>query len=208
MPYAAVNGVSLFFEAGGQGQPLVYVHGGFAGLSTVLPEPEAMAWSWEHDLAGASQFVTYDRLGCARSSSPEGGYDLVTQARDLAGLLAHLSITTAHIIGSSAGGPIAFTFAALFPQMTRSLVLTGTAIDLFPPGEPDSDLVRRHLVILERDGPEAAFDQRPAGVEVSFNELWDEKEAAARGTLDTWSPAPQRYPTRKRYPPTPLSSRL
>src|SRR5205814_175495 len=101
-------------------------------------------------------------------------------------------IEAAHVIGSSAGGPIAFTFAAIYPKRLRSLVLVGTAIDLFPAGEPGSDEVRRQLVVLARDGAEAAFDQRPAGVEVSFNELWDEPEAVARGALEAYHAAVQR----------------
>ena len=42
------------------------------------------------------------------------------------------------------------------------------------------------LGILERDGAEAAFDQRPSAVEVTYGELWDEAEARARGTLDEY----------------------
>ena len=127
-----------------------------------------------------------------RSSSPDGGYDLTNQARDLAGLLDDLHIKAAHIIGSSAGGPIVLTFAALYPRRVRSLVLVGTAIDLFPMGEPGSDEVRRQLVVLARDGEEAAFDQRPPSVEFSFNELWDEPEAIARGMLEAYRARVQR----------------
>ncbi len=128
MPRAQVHNCDLYYEVAGQGPTVVYVHGGFAGLDTVLRDAKAQAWSWEHDFAAALRFISYERRGCARSSSPDNGYDLVQQARDLAGLLEHLQLDSAHIIGSSAGGPIAFTFAALCPRRTRSLVLTGTAI--------------------------------------------------------------------------------
>jgi pimeloyl-ACP methyl ester carboxylesterase len=156
MSYATINDCQLYYEAAGGGPAAIYVHGGFARLDTVLRDPEEQACGWEHDFARACHFIAYDRRGCARSSSPVGGYDLVTQARDLAGLLDHLHIDAAHVIGSPAGGPIALTFAALYPARTRSLILTGTAIDLFPPGEPGSEEVRRQLVVLERDGAAAA----------------------------------------------------
>ncbi len=202
MPYITANGCELYFEEAGQGSPAVYVHGGFAGLDTVLRDAEAQAWNWELDFAAACHFVAYDRRGCARSSSSDSGYDLVNQARDLAGLLDHLAINRAHVIGSSAGGPIAVIFAALYPLRTRSLVLTGTAIDLFPVGDPDAGEVRRQLIVLERDGAAAAFVRRPSGVEVTFNELWDEPEAVARGTLDAYRARVERNREQARQLPT------
>lgn len=183
MPYATVNQIQLYYQEAGEGTPIVYIHGGFAGLDTVLREN---AWDWERNFSAFFRFITYDRRGCARSDSPDTGYDLVTQARDLAGLLDVMDIPTAHIMGSSAGGPIAMYFAALYPQRTRSIILVGTAPDIFPVGEPGSDAVRNQLVILEREGADAAFDLRPAGIEVTFNELWDEPEAIARGKLDLY----------------------
>jgi pimeloyl-ACP methyl ester carboxylesterase len=186
MPYASMSDCTLYYETGGTGTPVVYIHGGFASLDTLLRDLTPNQWGWEYDFAASFSFVSYDRRGCYRSSSPETGYDLWTQVRDLTDLLDHLHIETVHLIGSSAGGPIALLFAATQPQRTRSLILVGTALDLFPAGEPGSDVVRQHLAILERDGADRAFDQRPAEVEVTFSELWDHTEAKARGTLDEY----------------------
>jgi pimeloyl-ACP methyl ester carboxylesterase len=186
MPKATVNGCELYYETGGAGAAVVYVHGGFAGLDTVLRDLATDSWDWERDFAEQFHFITYDRRGCYRSSSPDSGYDLANQARDLASLLEQLEISAAHIIGSSAGGPIAILFAAQWPERVRSLVLVGTALDLFPRGETGSDTVRQHLALLDREGAEAAFDLRPPGVEVTFGELWDQAEAEARGTLDEY----------------------
>ncbi|GIT13569.1 MAG: hypothetical protein CM1200mP35_03890 [Chloroflexota bacterium] len=41
-------------------------------------------------------------------------------------LLAHLGISQVHILGSSAGGPIAMKFALEHPEMTQSLLLVNT----------------------------------------------------------------------------------
>lgn len=183
MPYLSINDCALYYEMAGEGSPVVYVHGGFASLDTTLRDLTPYNWDWEHDFAAQFRFIAYDRRGCYRSSSPESGYDLQTQARDLAGLLDGLEIPAAHLIGSSAGGPISILFAVLWPQRVLSLALVGTALDLFPVGEPGSDTVREHIALLEQVGAEAAFDQRPAEVEVTFAELWDHREAAGRGTL-------------------------
>ena len=193
MPYATIPDCDLYYETGGEGTPVVYIHGGFASLDTVLHNLKPFDWEWERDFASEFYFITDDRRGCYRSSSPDTGYDLRSQVDDLTGLLNHLQITTAHIIGSSAGGPIALLFAATQPQRTRSLILVGTALDLFPADEPGSDIVRHHLTILERDGVEAAFDRRPSEVEVTFGELWDQAEAIARGSLDAYLERQQQW---------------
>jgi pimeloyl-ACP methyl ester carboxylesterase len=186
MPTLSLPDAMLFFQERGDGSPAVYVHGGFASLATLLYDAQEAGWTWEHDLAAQFRFITYDRRGCASSSLAATGYDLDTQAADLAALLDYLGLVSAHIIGSSAGGPIALTFAARRPSCVRSLVLVGTALDLFPRGEPGSDAVREHLRILKSDGPEAAFDARPPEVEVTFAELWDHTEATARGELEAY----------------------
>lgn len=184
MPLLTLTDAALYYETGGAGPPAVYIHGGFVSLATTFYDD--LDWSWEHDVATRFQFITYDRRGCYRSSVPLAGYDLATQAADLAALLDALGMDSAHIIGSSAGGPIALTFASRWPERVRSLALVGTVLELFPPDDPTSQIVRRHIAILEQEGPEIAFDHRPPEVEVTFQELWDHTEAAARGELDSY----------------------
>lgn len=186
MPKTMIDGFELYYEDAGTGAPVVYVHGGFASLDTTLGDPVALGWTWENDFAGEFHFITYDRRGCYRSACPEDGYALADQAHDLHTLLEHLQVNSAHVIGSSAGGHIALTFAATQPERVRSLILVGTGLNLFPRGERVSDLIREQVELLEREGAEAAFDRRPAGVEVSLGVLWEPEEMAERGTLDEY----------------------
>ena len=58
MAYAKLADCELYYQSEGQGAPVVYVHGGFAGLDTVLRENE---WDWENYFPAHCQFVTYDR---------------------------------------------------------------------------------------------------------------------------------------------------
>ena len=187
MPAIAVNGLEMYYQVAGCGEPVVYVHGGFPSLESVLLDlpRDGTDWGWEHDFADHFQFVSYDRRGCYRSACPEDGYGLLDMAGDLEGLLDELRIPSVHLIGSSAGGPIAIAFAATRVHRTRSLTLTGTASILFPPDDITKVVVEQTDYLREL-GPEAAFDRKPPGVEVSLAVLWEPPEQAERGTLDEY----------------------
>ena len=147
---------------------------------------EGIDEEWENDFASQFQFVEYDRRGCYRSSCPDSRFDLLTQASDLEGLLDHLGIASAHLIGSSAGGPIAVVFGATRPERTRSLTLAGTGMTLFPKGDSVTEVILQQIEILETDGAEAAFESRPDGVEVSLGVLWEPPEHVERGEIEQY----------------------
>ena len=122
MPDALINGYKMYYETHGQGQPLVMIHGGLGG-------GEGCAGFVEHHAAALSpdfQLVVYDRRAAGRSGNPEDGYSIENVANDLHALLAHLDVSHAHILGSSAGGPIALRFALEHPEMTDTLLLVNT----------------------------------------------------------------------------------
>ena len=183
MPKANVNGTTLYYEQAGSGAPVVYVHGGFPSLDIALRDPSSLEWTWEHEFASHFHFVAYDRRGSYRSSRPSEGYDLPNQARDLDSLLCALQIESAHVIGSSAGGPIATLLACTKPDRVRSLVLAGTAVDLFPQGDHTAGVLRKHFRLLLEEGEQAAYERRPEGVEVTLRVLWEPDEQRERGTL-------------------------
>ena len=185
LPTVSINGFDLFYQEGGAGQPVVFVHGGFASLASSLRDlpRDGSDWLWEHDLAEHFRFVEYDRRGCFRSSRPKGGYGLLNQALDLECLLDYLEIPAAHLIGSSAGGPIAVVFAATRPDRTRSLILAGTGMNLFDVGDALDEVILGQIEILRRDGADAAFRKRPPNVEVSLEVMWATEEHKERGTF-------------------------
>lgn len=183
MPYATINGFRMFYDVKGDGDVIVFMHGGFPSLDMHLRADATGAWGWEMDFTTEFRYVMYARRGCWLSSRPDSGYELENQVRDLVALLDHLSVEKAHVIGSSAGGPLAILFATLFPERVRTLVLAGTAAHLWPDDDQVTRIVRGQLEILNKQGAAASWDNRPEGVELSLDVLWERDEMEERGTL-------------------------
>ena len=183
MPHSRINGFQMYHDERGDGDALAYIHGGFPSLAIHLRASAGAKWGWELDFARSYRFILHHRRGCWLSERTDSGYDIETQAADLAKLLDHLGTERAHIVGTSAGGPIAIAFAAMYPQRTKSLVLGGTGAHLFPATDPFTPILRQQADTLRRGGHHALWDARPEGVETSFAVLWEREEMRQRGTL-------------------------
>src|SRR4051812_13643634 len=91
------TGIDLYYESHGQGEPLVFI-----------PATGFSADVWRHSqvpaLAERLNVVVFDPRGCGRSSPVEGVYTIERRAADVVGLLDHLGIDAAHVVGHSMGG--------------------------------------------------------------------------------------------------------
>ena len=162
MPEATINGFRMYYETHGAGQPLVMIHGGLGG-------GEGCAQMMEHHaevLSESFQLIAYDRRAAGRSETPDDGYSIPNYAQDLHSLLQHLDVKRAHVLGSSAGGPIALQFALDHPEMTQSLLLINTMTYV---EESEREVRQRELdeikQVLKDRGKEAA-------VEAGLNSRW------------------------------------
>ncbi|ELZ95084.1 3-oxoadipate enol-lactonase [Haloferax mucosum ATCC BAA-1512] len=136
MPTAVSDGVELYYDSDGDGDPVVFV--GDAGYG-------AWQWGWQHAaVAGPFESVVVDLRGSGRSDAPAGPYAVETLVSDLVAVLADADIRKAHLVGLGLGGMVALE-AARTTSRVRSLVLVGTAasgaeIDPEPlygaPGDP------------------------------------------------------------------------
>jgi pimeloyl-ACP methyl ester carboxylesterase len=119
MPKAPVNGVNLYYEVTGSGYPLLLVHE-FAGDYH----------SWEPQVryfARRYQVITFNARGYPPSDVPEDveAYSQEQAAEDIVGLLRHLNIPQAHLIGLSMGGYAVLHAGLRQPSRARSLVVAG-----------------------------------------------------------------------------------
>jgi 3-oxoadipate enol-lactonase len=164
MPFAEINGVRLSYESVGEGVPLLFIHGGYGGAATTLaPQTHAIKTTLPRDKV---RTILYDRRNVGLSAYTDAHYTLKTLADDALGLLDHLGIGKAIIVGSSAGGPIALELALSHPERVIALCLPNTGANLAslerPQGKTRRDLVERS----RSDGDEAVFAQRKASLRI------------------------------------------
>jgi 3-oxoadipate enol-lactonase len=118
MPKVTSNGIELYYEVYGEGQPLVLISGlGYSG------------WQWHKMvpfLAEHFQVITFDNRGVGQSDKPAGPYTAQMLAADTAGLLDVLGIEKVIVMGHSMGGFIAQAMALDFPQKVTKLILCST----------------------------------------------------------------------------------
>jgi pimeloyl-ACP methyl ester carboxylesterase len=115
MPTSAINGVQLYWELSGSGEPAVLVHG---------------SWGDHHNwrfvvpaLSNTLRVATYDRRGHSQSERPPGPGSIQEDVADLAGLIEDLFGGPAHVVGNSLGAAIVLRLAASRPELIRSLVV-------------------------------------------------------------------------------------
>ena len=113
MSHETVNGVRLFYEVLGSGEPLVLVHG---------------SWGDHHNwdelaplLAAEFQVVAYDRRGHSDSERPAGQGSVHEDVDDLAALIERVADGAAHVVGNSFGAAISLRLAARYPEQVRTV---------------------------------------------------------------------------------------
>lgn len=120
MPYAVVNGVKLYYEEAGSGFPIVFAHE-YSG--------DYRSWADQvRHFARRYRCIVYNARGFPPSDTPEDleAYSQDISVADMAGLMRHLGISQAHVVGLSMGSMTTLHFGRLHPDMARSLVIAGT----------------------------------------------------------------------------------
>jgi pimeloyl-ACP methyl ester carboxylesterase len=113
--YAEVNGIELYYEIHGEGEPLVLLHGG-VGASEMFGEnlPE---------LARTSQVIAVHLQAHGHTADIDCPMTFEAMADDIAALISHLGFERADVMGWSLGGSVALQTAIRHPETVRKLVL-------------------------------------------------------------------------------------
>lgn len=113
--YVDVNGLHVYYESHGSGTPLVLLHGGVMTIDlnfgAILPA-----------LAQTYQVIAVEMQGHGRTADIDRPLTPANLAGDIVGLLDHLGIDRAHVLGHSFGGAVALELAVSHPDRVRSIV--------------------------------------------------------------------------------------
>src|SRR3984893_2871339 len=116
--YAPVNGINLYYEIHGTGSPLIMLHGGFGTFDTFAAGSPTLAL--DHQVIGV------DLYGHGRTALTDRRFRFDVMADDIAGLVQHLGLEKADVLGYSLGGAVALQTAIRHPERVNKLVLIST----------------------------------------------------------------------------------
>jgi pimeloyl-ACP methyl ester carboxylesterase len=112
---ANVNGIKLYHEIYGDGDPLVLIHGGL----TTIGEMQG----WVQPLAKTRLVIAVEMQGHGRTADTDRPMSFTAMGDDIAALLDHLKIPKADLVGHSFGGASAIRTAIQHPEKVRRLVV-------------------------------------------------------------------------------------
>src|SRR5829696_2463079 len=114
--YASVNGLEMYYEIHGTGDPLVLLHGAFSAIGTSFGELLP-------SLAERRQIIAFEMQAHGRTADIDRPLSIEQMADDTAAALQYLGIEVADIFGYSMGGSVALHLAIRHPDVVRKLVL-------------------------------------------------------------------------------------
>ena len=125
--YAPVNGLQMYYEIHGSGgTPLLLLHGGLFNIdlqfAALLPL-----------LSAGRQVIAPDFQGHGHTNDLDRPLTSADLASDVLGLLRHLDVPQADVLGFSIGGAVALHLAIRHPEVVRKLVVSSVSY------HPDGD---------------------------------------------------------------------
>lgn len=118
--YAPVNGLKMYYEIHGSGEPVVLLHGAFMTITS--------NWSgWIEELSKTRRVIAVEMQGHGRTADIKRDISPENLADDVAALLDYLKIPKADILGYSLGGGAAMQCAIRHPEKVRRVVIISYA---------------------------------------------------------------------------------
>jgi len=134
MPEVRVNGINIHYRVQGKGEPLVLIMGLGGECGDWVLQARAFKKYY--------RVITFDNRGVGKSDKPVEPYTVRTMADDTVGLMDHLGVDKAHVLGVSLGGMIAQEIAINYPERVRKLILVSTNAGREEKGEHSPELLK------------------------------------------------------------------
>ncbi|MDQ3930228.1 MAG: alpha/beta hydrolase [Chloroflexota bacterium] len=120
--YVQANGLDIYYEEHGQGQPLLLIHGG--ALTSASWQPYLPAFA-EH-----YRVIMPDSRGHGRTNNPSGEMSFGLLAEDMVALVHALDLRKPLIYGYSDGGQVALEIGMRYPDLAAAIVVGGAHLEL------------------------------------------------------------------------------
>ena len=114
--YAPVNGLKMYYEVHGSGEPVVLLHGAFMTITNNWTD-------WIGELSKTRKVIAVEMQGHGRTADIDRDITNENLADDVAALLEQLKIPRADLIGYSMGGAVAMQCAIRHPDKVRKVVV-------------------------------------------------------------------------------------
>ncbi len=114
--YAAVNGINLYYEIYGEGEPLVLIHGGGSTIQSNFKRVIPL-------FAKNRKIIAVELQAHGRTSDRDAGVTFEQDADDVAALLKYLNVVKADFLGFSNGGTTTMQIAIRHPQVVNKIIL-------------------------------------------------------------------------------------
>ena len=160
--YAIINGVRLCYTIQGEGKPLILIHGFGSKKQSFMAQTPILSKKFK--------VIAFDSRGSGKSERPNFPYTMDMFADDMNGLLDHLKIEKANVLGLSMGGMIALSFVLNYPSRVDKLILINTMSKLpndFDPGAYIETRIKG-LDSMKRDPEKAFWDSTHFGFHPKF----------------------------------------
>jgi pimeloyl-ACP methyl ester carboxylesterase len=115
--FIEANGLRMYYEEYGAGDPLILLHGGL--------ETSQMWTPMIPDFTSQFQVITPDSRGHGRTDNPEGVFSYSLMGADITAFIKALGLSKPFIIGYSDGGQTALEIAMMYPGLVRGYMIGG-----------------------------------------------------------------------------------
>ncbi len=195
MPHAPVNGIEVYYETYGRSDDVVVFAHGLGG--------NHLSW-WRQIPVFSERYrcVVFDHRGFGLSPDAPDGPGIRAFVEDLRGLLDHLGVERAFVVGQSMGGFSALGLALAHPERTRGVVLADTT---FPYIGPETGEMMRRQAERARTAPDTLRG-------VAYSEAYAERDPEGAFLYEAISrlnpPRPDDFFAPWRLPPSPTEDEM